>query len=253
MAGTLKHLHHNPRFYILASSIVISALIASWLRISIPSDQLFGIRLQQTFGLVAIIYWYVALLVSPLQKRFSASSFTPYLVFSRRGIGVSAAYFALLHVGISLFGQIGGLAGITLLPPRFLVATLLGFIALCILIAMAATSFDKAISFMTFPRWKFLHRFGYLAGILAMLHIWMIGTHLSYSWIQIVAFILLSTLFWLESSRLAAFLVKKYPRFTKKTFALSTILWLVMTSGLLFLPQAIDSSSDHHDQAQRTQ
>lgn len=251
--GTLRTLHHNPRFYILASSILLSVFIASWLRISIPSDQLFGIRLQQILGLLAIMYWYVALLISPLQKRFATTSLMPYLIFSRRAIGVSAAYFALLHMLIALFGQIGGLAGVTLLPPRFLIAITLGFTALLILLAMAATSFDKAISFMTFPRWKFLHRFGYLAGILAMLHIWMIGTHMGYPTLQLVAFVLLTTLFWLESSRLARFIVKKYPRLTNKNALLSTILWLAMTFGLLLLPQTIDNSGSHHNQAEKVQ
>lgn len=253
MGSTLRHLHHNPRFYILASSVLLSLLIASWLRISIPSDQLFGIRAQQTLGLLAIIYWYLALLVSPLQKRFSTSPFMPYVVFSRRAIGVSSAYFALLHMLIALFGQIGGLSGVALLPPRFLIAITLGFTALLILLAMAVTSFNKAISYMTFPRWKFLHRFGYLAGILAMLHIWMIGTHMSYAWLQIVAFILLTTLFWLESSRLADFLVKKYPHLTNKNIILSIVLWLVMALGLSLLPQTIDNSSSHHSQAEKAQ
>lgn len=247
MPGTLKQLHHNPRFYILASSILLSILLASWLRISIPSDQLFGIRLQQTFGLLAVLYWYSALLISPLQKRFSPSTFTPYLVFSRRGIGVSGAYFALLHVLVSLFGQIGGFAGIFLLPPRFLVAILLGFGALLILLAMAATSFDKVIALMTFPRWKLLHRFGYLAGILAMLHVWMIGTHMSYGWLQILAFILLSTLFWLEADRLAGTISKKFS-FTHKKPILSTLLWLGMSLLLLALPQVAGSTTSHHAQ-----
>lgn len=253
MGNTLRTLHHNPRFYILASSILLSILIASWLRISIPSDQLFSIRLQQTLGLLAIVYWYVALLISPLQKRLSTAPFMPFLVFSRRGIGVSAAYFALFHVLISLFGQIGGFSGLALLPPRFLIAVILGFSALLVLLAMAITSFDKVISFMTFPRWKFLHRFGYLAGIFAMLHIWMIGTHMSYPWLQAVVFILLTTLFWLESGRLASFIVKKYPRFSGKSLVLSTILWLTMTFGLLLLTGAIDNSSSHHTAAEKTQ
>jgi sulfoxide reductase heme-binding subunit YedZ len=253
MGSTLRTLHHNPRFYILASSVLLSVLVACWLRISIPGDQLFGIRLQQTLGLLAIIYWYITLLISPLQKQLSAASFMPFVVFSRRAIGVSAAYFALLHVFISLFGQIGGFSGISLLPPRFFVAITLGFTALLILLVMAATSFDKVISFMTFPRWKFLHRFGYPAGILAMLHVWMIGTHMSYLTLQIIAFILLTTLFWLESSRLATFIVKKYPRLTDKNLLLSSILWLIMTFGLLLLPQAIDNSTSHHGQTEKVQ
>lgn len=236
----------NPRFYILASSVCASIIVASLVRLSVASDQLFLIRTEQLFGYIAIIYWYCALLVTPLQNTFGDRSSIRYLVFCRRAIGVSAAYFATLHVAIGLWGQLGGLAGLALLPPHFLVAVILGFIAFVILAAMAVTSFDKIIKLMTFPRWKLLHRFGYLAGILAMLHIWMIGTHMSYAPLQVVSFVLLVILFRLEAARLAGSLAKKRPQIAHKKVIVTTALWLAMTAGLLLLPRAVGDFNDHH-------
>ncbi len=236
----------NPRFYILAAAVTLSVLIPSWLRLTVPSDQLFVIRVEQVFGYLCMICWYVALITSPLQKQLSGRFGTNYLVFCRRAIGVSGAYFALLHVMISLFGQIGGLSGLALLPPRFLWAILLGTLALLILLAMAATSFNKVIAFMTFPRWKMLHRLGYIGGLAVLLHIWMIGTHLSYLSFRSVIFVFLVILFRLESVRIANNLAKKYPNLQDKRVFISVGLWIAAMLMLLLLPQLFGSTTNHH-------
>ena len=112
-------LTRNIRFYILAATVCVSIFVFCWLRLTITDNQLFLIRAEQSFGYLCVVYWYLALLVSPLQKQMgNRFNLTP-LVFSRRAIGVSAAYFALLHAGIALWGQIGGFSGLVLLlrPP----------------------------------------------------------------------------------------------------------------------------------------
>lgn len=241
-------LFSNVRFYILAATLCISILVASLLQLQIPSDQLFLIRTEQVFGYLCILYWYVALLISPLQKRLGDrfGSSLSYLAFSRRAIGVSAFYFALLHVGISLWGQIGGLGSLLLLPDRFLWSVGFGTIALIILLLMAATSFNRIVAFMTLPRWKWLHRLGYLGGILAMLHLWMIGTHIAYIEFRAVIFVLLAMLLWLESLRLTDVLTKKYPTRHKRKVAIGIFLWLVAMGLLLLLPTLVSSNTDHH-------
>jgi len=52
----------NPRFYILATAVTLSVLIPSWLRLTVPSDQLFVIRVEQVFGYLCMVCWYVALI-----------------------------------------------------------------------------------------------------------------------------------------------------------------------------------------------
>jgi DMSO/TMAO reductase YedYZ heme-binding membrane subunit len=236
----------NPRFYILAAALMLSVLISSWLRLTVPSDQLFIIRVEQIFGYMCMVCWYVALITSPLQKQLNGRFGTNLLVFCRRAIGVSGAYFALLHVMVALFGQIGGWSGTLLLPPRFLWAIGLGTVALLILLAMAATSFNKVIVFMTFPRWKWLHRLGYIGGTLVLVHIWMIGTHMSYLSFRSVIFIFLLILLRLESVRIADNLAKRYSALQEKRILISVALWIIATVLLLILPQFFEPTTNHH-------
>lgn len=246
MLKTLSKLSGNPRFYILASAVALSLFIPSYLRLQIPSDQLFYIRVEQIFGYICIILWYIALLISPLHKRLGGRFGTGYLVFARRAVGVSAAYFALLHVIVTLLGQMNGFQGLLLLPDRFLWALGLGSISLVILMLMAATSFDRVIAYMTYRRWKWLHRLGYIGGIFVLLHMWMIGTHLSYLTFRSAIFVMLAILVGFESIRIAENLAKKYPQLQQKKTLISVLLWLVVIGLLLALPQFIDPSANHH-------
>lgn len=239
-------LTRNIRFYILVATVCLSVLVVCWLRLTITSDQLFLIRAEQIFGYLCVIYWYVALLVSPLQKQIGGRFNLTPLVFSRRAIGVSAAYFALLHTGIALWGQIDGPSGLVLLPERFVWSISLGVAALVILLAMAATSFNKVIAFMTFRKWKWLHRLGYIGGTLALIHLWMIGTHMAYSIFQSVIFVLLIVFFWLESLRMARITAKKYPTISRYQKWGALALWLVLTTLLLLLPRLVASNANHH-------
>ena len=94
-----KNIHRslldNSRFYILATSFLISLAVIGFLRLQIPSDQLFYIRTQQVFGLLAIFYWYVALIISPIGHVIGKHRMKK-VEFARRAIGVSAFYFVLL-------------------------------------------------------------------------------------------------------------------------------------------------------------
>lgn len=199
----------NLRFYILVSAILLSVIIVAWLRLHISTDQLFYIRAQEICGLICLLYWYIALIISPLgyvvgkqrMKRFE---------FARRAIGVSAAYFALLHAGIAIWGQLGGISSFGLLPTLFVWSLIGGLIGILILVAMAATSFDKVISIMSYRKWKWLHRFVYGGFMVVVLHIWVIGTHVTYPFLQWTAFVLLITLSGLELFRLSKLFYQKH-------------------------------------------
>lgn len=203
MAGptVARSLWDNSRFYILAASVVVSVLCVAWFRVTVPSDQLFYIRTQQVLGLLALVYWYIALAISPVVYILGRQRLR-HLVFMRRAIGVSAAYFALLHLGIALWGQLGGFAGLLVLPGAFQISLVLGGVAMLALGAMALTSFDAVIRKMTFRRWKWLHRITYGAFIAVLLHVWMVGSHVTYSGVQIAAFTALLLLAVIESYRI---------------------------------------------------
>lgn len=243
---TLANLHHNARFYILLATIAVSILIAGSLRLLVPSDQLFTIRVQQVFGYLCLIYWYFALIISPLGRVYTNKPVMALLQFSRRGLGVSAAYFALLHVIIALWGQLGGISGALLLPSWFIWSFAYGLVGLIILTLMAATSFDKVITFMTFRRWKWLHRFGYIGGTLVLMHVWMIGTHMAYLSFRSIIFIMLALLLLLESLRICSLLAKKYKPFRSDRLELAVAIWLVLTIALFIAPNLIGNYQDHH-------
>jgi sulfoxide reductase heme-binding subunit YedZ len=229
-------LTHNLRFYVLSSAILLSFISAATLRNSISNDQLYAIRLEQLYGLCSVILIYCTLILSPLQKIYGASGVMGYALFARRAIGVSAAYYAVLHAIVALWGQLGGLQNVIYLPKFFQVSLSLGAIALLILLVLAVTSTDKIIDFMTLRRWKQLHRCLYLGSVLILVHIWMIGTHIAYIWIQRSVFVALVVFFALESNRIILLCAKKYPTLKSKqyhTVAVIVLLlaWLGMVIG----------------------
>lgn len=236
----------NSRFYILASSFLLSLVIAAYLRLEIPNDQLFYIRLQQLFGLFCIFYWYIAMTASPIGYIIGKHR-TKKLEFARRAIGVSAFYFALLHSVVALFGQLDGLSQLTYLPDLFKWSLLGGLIALVVLLLLAVTSFDKVIKFMTFRKWKWLHRFIYIGGILAMLHIWTIGTHLAYGGVQIATFVALLVLVGLELYRIRKLINTKSLKFSNaEIFVLFVASWAVIGVMILAIPYYINNYHSRH-------
>lgn len=241
---------NNSRFYILSFSFLASVAIFSWLRLHIDSDQLLFIRLQQIFGFVCLLFWYAALIISPIGYVIGKNRMT-HINFTRRAIGVSAFYYALLHAVIALWGQLGGPGEITRLPSLFQWSLYGGFVALFVLFLMAITSFDRVITFMTFRRWKWLHRLVYAAGVIVILHIWSIGTHLAYSGVQIAALIMLATLAGLELFRIIKTLNKKYFALGRaELFGIFLTCWAIVITIIICIPAFVKNyHSSHLDHA----
>ncbi len=242
----LQNLPNNLRFYIVVSALGLSLLLASWLRLHISSDQLFYIRMQQAFGFVSLLYWYAALVISPLSKVLGKEGRMQYVIFARRAIGVVAAYFAFLHAAIAFWAQIGGVHGLAFLPDRFKWSLGFGLIGLIILGAMAATSFDKIIRHMTLRRWKWLHRLGYIGGVLVLLHVWMIGTHVASANFQTVIVLMLIFLSWLEAFRLAQIICKKHKKLRHKQQLVMLLLWSISLLLLLGVPKTVKNYHQEH-------
>ncbi|MEO7904527.1 MAG: ferric reductase-like transmembrane domain-containing protein [Candidatus Saccharimonadales bacterium] len=244
---TRFNLFNNSRFYILSLAVLMSVSTAALVRLQIPSDQLYSIRLQQLYGLFSIGCLYLAMIISPLGYVLGKQR-VARLTYARRGIGVSAAYFALLHSAVALWGQLGGIADIHLLPALFQWSIAGGLVALIVLLAMAATSLDRVIEFMTFRKWKWLHRLVYIAGLLALLHIWTIGTHLAYSNVQWLAFFALAILIGLESYRLITLLAKNHAALSNKDYFLVAFmtLWIVWLGLIASIPAIVQNYHSQH-------
>ncbi len=254
---TIQNLPNNSRFYVLIISALISLFILSLLRVQITNDQLFVIRTGQAYGFISIVYLYVALIISPLKRLVGGHRrWMQNLEFSRRAIGVSAAYFALLHAGIGLWGQIGGLDGLALLPERFIWSLSLGAGALLVLLLMASTSFDAVIKFMTFRKWKWLHRFVYIGCVFIIVHVWMIGTHMAHDWVRVATFIPLSVLFALEAWTIVGKMSEQWPVFKARDHFVTLVvsIWITLSALLFMLPALVKNyHSEHHSEADTSQ
>lgn len=162
---------------------------------------------HQAFSFFALGYLYVSLLPGSLYSVFPTLPFRGLYIKARRAIGVSAFMFAGLHGYFSLINVIGGLPGLQLLSQSYAIKMGLGSFAFIILSLMAMTSFDKAVALLGPARWKNLHRFVYLAGILIIFHVYLIGPHFAnrFSPQSIIFLTALAILLLLEAIR-----VKKY-------------------------------------------
>lgn len=223
----MTKLLHNIRFYVLVFSVCLSALIYGWVITTISSPALQIIRLTELFALTAVTFLYLAVIAGPFCftfKQVLPAKFRAKYLKARRALGVSAFYFAFIHANFAFFGELGGFPGLAFLTPVYLIGITLSFTALIILFLMAATSFDKMVTLMTFPKWKRLHRFVYLAGLFVVIHALLLGTNFSdlSSTIPQVFFAALSFLLLLEGLRIDAQLRKRWPQLP--AFGLVTIL-----------------------------
>ena len=220
------NLLHNIRFYILLFSIVFSAAVYLLVSMTIPSGSLQTIRLTEIYALTAAAFLYLALLAGPLCYVFRGLPFRAMYLKGRRAIGVSAFYFSFLHFLLTFFGQLGGFPGLSFLNDKYLFALSLSFTALVILFLMAITSFDAVIAKLTFPKWKLLHRFVYLAGFLILIHVVLLGSHFQnlFGLIPQIFFAALAFLLMLEGNRFDAFLQKKYTNLPHFGITLTTVI-----------------------------
>ncbi len=166
----------NIRFYVLVLSISLSILEYYYIqRTVVPA--LRELTLTQTYALTGVVFLYLALYAGPLTKLFTSLPFRARYLKARRALGVSAFGFAALHARRAFFDVLGGFSVLPQLSPKVLFAIILSTVALIILSLMAATSFDFMVRRLTFPKWKRLHQFVYIAGIFIAIHATLIGSH----------------------------------------------------------------------------
>ena len=129
-----------------------------------------SILMIRGFGTCAIILLHIILTIGPLARL--SDRFKP-LLYNRRHFGVITALIALVHAGFALmwyhgFGVVNPIASALGGYGNYGVAVdfpfeSLGFIALIILLIMAATSHDFWLSRLSPPVWKGLHMSVYVA------------------------------------------------------------------------------------------
>jgi DMSO/TMAO reductase YedYZ heme-binding membrane subunit len=218
----------NSRFYILTGSCLLALAIYVGVSLLVPSINLQIVRLDELYGLLSLAFLYVSLLPTPLYLAFPALPHKIAVIKARRALGVSAFLFGALHTYIAFFDQLKGFSGIAFYGNKYHLAIVVGAIGLAILALLAVTSFDLVVKKLG-SAWKILHRFVYLAGVLIIVHVLLLGTHYSdlpNSLIAQISFMGLAVLLLLEAKRFDSFLASRYN--FKITLGLATVLVFVL-------------------------
>lgn len=121
----------------------------------------------------------------------------PALARLRRMVGLFVFFYASMHLlAYALFDMgfdVAGIAADVIKRPFILV----GFLGWVLLLALAATSFNRAIRAMGAKRWQMLHRSVYLIAGLAVLHFfWMRAGKNNFAEVGMYAAVLGSLLAW---------------------------------------------------------
>ncbi|HYB09318.1 MAG TPA: protein-methionine-sulfoxide reductase heme-binding subunit MsrQ [Alphaproteobacteria bacterium] len=116
-------------------------------------------------GLWTIRLLFTSLAITPVRQILQ----WPHLVLVRRMIGVATFFYASLHLCIYVMDQAFDLEKVVSeIALRFYLT--LGFTALLMLTALAATSTDGAVRWLGGKRWRRLHQLVYVVGVLALIH-----------------------------------------------------------------------------------
>jgi sulfoxide reductase heme-binding subunit YedZ len=139
-----------------------------------------GHRLWKATGDAAFILLFLVLMIGPLAKLYK-----PFVRFVswRRELGIWFAVVSLIHAYVVIDGWMNWdlmrLLGWQYVPqlgrelmvnPGLGLANLMGLVALFWAVVLAATSADRAVSYLGISSWKWLHYFTYVIFYLVALH-----------------------------------------------------------------------------------
>lgn len=211
------------RFYIGLGALLVSLEGWWWAEASYSGSILFATRLEELYAWLATSLLVLALAIGPFYSTWPRAWGRAVMYDARRWLGISAAWFASLHVSIA-YVSLFKAANPATLPTSYRQAFLLGGLGLVILLAMAFTSFDTA--FRRMGVWWFrLHRLVYLAVILSLFHAFMIGVHATH-WLALIV-LTIAALFIFGLHFYLGFIRPKQPSFGR-LLAISAMLLLLI-------------------------
>jgi sulfoxide reductase heme-binding subunit YedZ len=161
-----------------ANTLLVRWLNASWfvwLLLALPGVVLtyryargvtfYGEYLHAT-GELGVRLLMVAMAVTPLKLLLPSAGWVRWLALRRRYLGVAAFGYSLVHAVAYLERQATFAA---IAEDAVELALMTGWIALLVMLVLAATSNDTAVRGLR-QRWKWLHRTVYLAAVLTFVH-----------------------------------------------------------------------------------
>jgi DMSO/TMAO reductase YedYZ heme-binding membrane subunit len=189
---TINNWKGGVRFYIALAALVTTLEVWWWAHARYSGTVLFATRMEEVFAWLALSLITLAVFIGPFFKIFPRAPGKTQWFEARRLLGVSGGWFASLHVLIA-YKSLFNFANPLLLPIIYQQAFSLGAVALVILLAMVATSFDRA--FHKLGIWWFrLHRLVYVALLAILAHSFVIGVHATLKPVVIVLAVLATTL-----------------------------------------------------------
>jgi len=198
--GWVRTLSPYCRRIIYSVAILVATAIYIWGATHYPTMSATAEYLMRAYayaGLVSLLLVFIPGLVRVL---FPASPFKGLLLQSRRALGQSAFGFIVLHSVVAFYNNLSGsLGSLGYLTRRSQWAMAAAVLALVILLLLFVTSHDRIEQWMG-KWWKRLHRFVYLAAIVIVVHVLLIGSSFV-TWSSAPAVILTSgalILLWLE-------------------------------------------------------
>ncbi len=124
----------------------------------------------RTTGTLTLVFLLLTLAVTPARKLFGL----PWLVKTRRMLGLFAFFYAALHfltyVWLDQFFAAGAILTDALTRPFVAV----GLIAFFLMAPLAWTSTNAAVKRMGGKRWQKLHRYTYHVMVLGIVHYWLL-------------------------------------------------------------------------------
>lgn len=163
--------------HLLVAALSGLAVYGGWL---VHAEWDSEMRLWKAFGVgAAFLIWFVAL-VGPAARMWPPLT---RIITWRREFGIWFALVALVHFYLVWDGwaqwDVRELLGYQYVEevemylrfePGFGLANLMGLVALLFALVLAATSFDRAVSFLGISSWKWLHSFTYVIFYIVALH-----------------------------------------------------------------------------------
>lgn len=134
--------------------------------------------MARMFGLSALVGLFMVLSLGLIRVYFPQLSINKLLLHASRSLGLSTFMFACLHAVCAFYVNLDGkINAVSFLSTRYKIALIFSSVAFVILFLMAITSVNSVIEWMSFRRWKRLHRFVHSAIILVLFHAFLIGSH----------------------------------------------------------------------------
>lgn len=162
---------------IVTASLVLALLIYVWFVKTVPLEIARVTQLSQWYGLLSLLWLYLALLLSPLYFAFPSLPGRKPVTQAVGSLVLVTFIYATLHGAFSFFGELGGFAGLGFLNTTYLVAITLSFTA-WILLALVAAKYTPRLADKISPtRRRQFGQFIYVTGLLVFIHVLLLGTH----------------------------------------------------------------------------